>query len=185
MTKNGLLRAALVAALLGASSAPAYAQDLPAAEVAGGWNFISVSQAGFDTETAPAGWFAEVSGNVNRLWSVVGTVGGNYKTIFGETLKVHAMLGGVRLSRRGSSSAVPFAQVLYGAGSFSGGGFSGTHSGLDIGGGVNVRVRPGVAIRAGADYLRVFSKGETEHDTLENVNVFRLTVGVAVPLGLR
>jgi opacity protein-like surface antigen len=51
---------------------------------------------------------------------------------------------------------------------------SGTDFGLEVGGGVDIRVSDRFGIRASADYIRVFAEGE-------GANMFRLGVGAVFP----
>lgn len=192
-TKHVIIGAVALIGLLGISAVPAQAQDAAKAEISGGYDYLRISVPGYDAEGIPKGWFAEVAGNVNRALAIVGAVGGSDKTpgqetagsllTPGEPASVHAFLGGVRGSYRGAGKVVPFGQILFGAGKLSAGQFSATKKRLDFGGGVNAWVQPQLGIRLGADYLKVFSKGEGENDTPDNVNVVRLTVGVVVALG--
>jgi hypothetical protein len=194
----------LMGVLLGAPAA-ALAQAAPTVEVAGGYHLIAMTHAG-SSKAAPKGWFADVSARVNEVIAIVGTAGGGYTSFptefdtridedhvvhvsatFGGTLRTHAVMGGVRFTPRGASRLAPFGQVLCGVGLLSGSVMPSSiaKSGFDVGGGVTAWLRPTIGLRVGGDYVRVFSKGETARDTVEDLHVLRVTVGAVVPLGGR
>lgn len=135
-------------------------------------------------ETFPKGWSAAVSQHLNSLFSVVGEVGGNYKSIdvFGEDLNmsVHSFMGGLR-ARTESGSMVPFAQVLAGVArakvSFLGESEDGSDFAIQPGGGVDFRVTERFGVRVQGDY-RIIT-GE------ESVNEFRFAVGGVLGFGSR
>lgn len=179
------------------TAVPVSAQTTPRTEVSGGYQFVTFDVDG-ESESMPKGWYVDVTGNLTPVFGVVFQVGGNYKT-FEETislgtvsvaasadLKVHEFLGGLRLSARGSSSVVPYGQVLAGAvngsadvsftsnipgvPSFSDSDSS-TNPAVVVGGGVNIAVSGSTGVRFGVDYLRIFEEGGGS-------NVFRFQVGV-------
>jgi len=180
---------------------PAAAQDVPRAEISAGYQLLGAK--GDVDETLEKGWYADVAGNVGRVFSVVFQVSGNYKT-FHETvtlgsftstvdvdLKVHEFMGGIRAGTRSSRTLTPFVQFLAGgvhgsadvSGSLVSGGQtffstndsdSGTDFGLQLGGGVNFHVSDGFGVRFAADYLRVFGDGD-------DLNAYRFAVGAVFP----
>lgn len=104
----------------------ASAQNVPSAEFSAGWRLLTLPHAfGEESQTMPLGWYADVAGNLNRAFGVVGEVAGNYKsftenqTQFGATVRVDADIA------------------------------------FDAGGGVNFNVSDAFAVRTGASYLRV------------------------------
>jgi opacity protein-like surface antigen len=187
-------------AVIGAA-VPGSAQTAPKAEVSGGYQFLNFSAEG-QSESLGKGWYFDVAGNLTPVLGVVFQVGGNYKT-FEESislggitatatadLKVHEFLGGVRLNARSNPAIVPFAQVLVGgiSGSVEVSSSttipgsapisfteedSGTDFGLEIGGGANIGLTDAVALRVGADYLRVFAEEG-------GANLFRVAVGIVI-----
>jgi opacity protein-like surface antigen len=190
---------ALCVAALGIAAGSASAQAVPRVEVSGGYQFLNLAIEG-ESESMPAGWYADVAGTITPMLAVVFQVGGNYKsfdesvTVGGLTatatadLKVHEFLGGVRFNFRSQSAIVPFAQVL--AGGINGSAdvsvsaalpgippiafdeeVSGTNFALGAGGGVNFGLTDTVGVRVGADYLHAF---EDE----AGANLFRFHVGV-------
>lgn len=184
-----------------AVAASAGAQNASRGEISAGYQLLGAK--GDVDETLEKGWYADVAGNIGRIFSVVFQVSGNYKT-FEETetiggittnvsvdLKVHEFMGGIRASARGSRTITPFAQFLAGgvhgaadvSGSVVAGGQtffstntsdSGTDFGLQIGGGVNFQVSPAIGIRFAADYIRVSGDGD-------DLNAYRFAVGAVFP----
>jgi len=128
------------------------------------------------------GWNASVTGNANRWLGVEGDFGGYYghvasqitidhvgpgggitSTTFNDTAKVrfYSFLLGPRISYRGSERVTPYVHALAGGiretieGPQIPSGSSQTSFGLALGGGVDVKVAEGVAIRVvQADYVR-------------------------------
>src|SRR5262245_47948000 len=88
----------------------------PKAEVPVGYNYLQAKSSGDDEWTKfPAGWYADVSGNVTPMVSIVGQVTGNYKTFEDEgdfKLKLHTFMVGVRGSSAGNVSG--YGQFLVG-----------------------------------------------------------------------
>ena len=190
---------ALCVAVLGVAAVPASAQTVPTVELSGGYQFLNLAVEG-QNESMPAGWYADVAGNLTPMLGVVFQVGGNYKSIDESValggisatvtadLSVHEFLGGVRFNLRSNPAIVPFAQVL--AGAIHGSAdvsasatlpgippiaisqdVSGTNFGLGAGGGVNFALTDAIGLRVGADYLHAF-----EDDG--GANLFRFHVGV-------
>jgi hypothetical protein len=79
-----------------------------------------------DQQSSP-GWYGEVTGNVNSVFSIVGEVGGMYESIGGSAqsgpisvsfsgkVRAHTFMGGARVRAWQSRVLVPYAQVLFGA----------------------------------------------------------------------
>jgi opacity protein-like surface antigen len=180
---------------------PAAAQSTPRGEISAGYQLLGAK--GDIDETLEKGWYADVAGNIGRIFSVVFQVSGNYKTfeeaetIGGITanvsvdLKVHEFMGGIRASARGNRTITPFAQFLaggvHGAADVSGSvvaagqtffstntSDSGTDFGWQLGGGVNFQVSESIGIRFAADYLRVAGDGD-------DLNGYRVAIGAVFP----
>ena len=176
--------AVLVIGALLLSSGTVLAQDR--GDVSGGYRYIRSDGVNF-----AKGWYFDVSGHVTDMFSVVGDVGGTYKTesetfagITAEAdLKVHTFMGGVRLrASMLTPRVVPFGQVLFGAGKASGSATvagvtlfdeSSTDPVLNLGGGVDVSGGGKVGVRVMAGYLRIFEEGEGS-------NAFSLSVGAKI-----
>ena len=169
-------------------ASPAAAQT-PKAEFSAGYQFTRVPDLNF-----PAGWYVDVAGNVHPALAVVVEAAGAYRneservgsTTYDVTLKLHTLLGGVRIASRANPALVPFVQVLAGAanagvsGSGSGGGAnasisnSDTQFALQAGGGVNLKISPRWGVRVGADWRRIFVSDAGE-------NEFRVVAGLVIP----
>ena len=118
-----------------AASVPAFAQDVPATQVAGGYSYLtrpnavlvqvisdepphsSSDQGG----SAPgSGWFAEIIGNITPYAAIVGQVAATYTTGTFNSRAWHGndtaytFLGGGRASLRRQAAVVPFGHVLVG-----------------------------------------------------------------------
>lgn len=177
---------AIIFLLAGAGVRSAAAQGGGKVEISGGYNFMAAKASGEEQfENFPGGWYGEVAYNVTRMFAVVGTVAGNYKTLEGEDfdLKVHPYMGGVRVSSRTAPRVVPFGQFLLGGvnlrASSGGESLSSQHFGILAGGGVNLMATSKVGIRGGIDYLRIQRKDTSE--ILDGAaNGYRITVGIVL-----
>lgn len=159
--------------------APAAAQEVPQAEVFGGYAY-----AGEGTH----GWNASVAGNVNSWLGLVGDFTGQYSRLaepdVSERIRTHSFLFGPQLSARGRR-VTPFARALFGAShvrtratefgqNFA---FSDTSFATALGGGLDVRLSRRVALRAvQLDYVRTRFFGETQ-------NKGRLSFGLVFRFG--
>jgi opacity protein-like surface antigen len=168
-----------IACLLGLSRS-AQAQNAGGIEVAAGYSFLHDQEL---EENLPLGWVVSVAGPANAPLSIVGEVGGNYKTLSAlgvdVTLRVHSFLAGVKVASRTGPGVTPFGQILAGAARFSGDvnvagfgvGTSETGFALQPGGGVDVGVGARAAVRLEGDYRLVRVEGS-------NGNEWRFVVGV-------
>ena len=136
-------------------------------------------------ETFTKGWVFSAAGHIGRVVSLVGEVGGNYRTLtFGDSnvdLSMHTFLGGIRV-RREHRAATPFVQVLAGmaraAGSSEGASESDSAFALQPGGGVDFRVTDRFAVRVQGDY-RYIAEGRAQ------LHEFRAAAGLVFGLGSR
>lgn len=181
----------LICLVVTAFATPAVAQNVKKVEVAGGWNYMAIKDNGDETWTHfPKGWFAEVAGNLSSMWSVVGLISGDYKTLTESdgdfNLKVYPYLFGIRASTRQNPKAAAFAHFLAGGTnvrvSQGSDHISDSYFTWAAGGGANVKINDKVGARVGADYIRVKGKEDTDlvTDTLQGI---RLTAGVVVGFG--
>ncbi len=154
----------------------AHAQDAPKAELFGGFSYSRG-----DIDLNMYGWNFAVAGVVNRWFSVVGDVSGNYANIGGGfadvTLNMYSFAAGPQFSARGDS-VTGFARVLVGANRIGGGAFGfnagDTKLGFVIGGGVDIPLNERFAIRAiQADWILVPTDGS-------NLDQARISSGVVV-----
>ena len=157
---------------------PALAQEVPKAEVFGGYSW-----AGGNFH----GWNASVAGNVTKRLGIVADFNGQYGSEFGLVRikqDAHSFLLGPRVSFRGKKFT-PFVYALFGATRFhesatiNGQKLSDSDTGFSsaLGGGLDVKVNDRLAIRAfQIDYFRPNFFGEAH-------NRGRLAFGVVLSLG--
>lgn len=112
-----------------------FGQDLPAAQVAGGYSYLTRPNAilvGVISDEPPdassdeggsapgSGWFAEIVGNTMPYAAVVGQVSATYTTGTLNSRRwrgedtAYTFLGGPRFSSRCCGAVVPFAQAMVG-----------------------------------------------------------------------
>ena len=190
----------LVSGFLLSTAGAAFAQDARP-EVSGGYRYLYIAGTDDADGTSVArGWYVDVAYPVTPMLSVVGDVGGHYKsesetfteqgvTITGTAkASVHSFLVGVRLSRRDNPRITPFGQVLFGAARAAAsvestadvGGVpfefdfdeSESEAALSVGGGANVGVRSFV-VRLQAEWLKILAD--------DSGNAFRFGAGVVIP----
>lgn len=172
--------AVLVIGVLLLASGTALAQDR--GDVSGGYRFIRSEGVNYGK-----GWYFDVTGHVTDVVSLVGDVGGSYKSesetfagiIVEADIKIHTFSGGLKVrASMVSPNVVPFGQVLFGVadarGEASGGGISISESVTDpmlnLSGGVDISGASPVGLRVQAGWVRVFAEGE-------GFNAFHLSVG--------
>jgi hypothetical protein len=164
------MRARLIATFLlvfaaALAATPAMAQGV---EFSVGYAFLRDDEI---KENFPLGWYADIAGGLSDSISLVGEVGGSYKTVndsefpdLNVKLSVHHAMGGLRLSHRGDGANF-YAQVLAGAArasvsdDFGGGTETVTDFALQPGVGLEFGAA-GTRLRIGADYRRIFSEGQ-------------------------
>ena len=186
-TSFGMPALAIVALLLILLAvSPASAQGKSKADIGVSWALLYESDL-----TLPVGWVAAFAGHITNGLSIVGEVGGNYKSVNVSGVSVdvseHSFLGGVRFGSGGNAKVRPFVQALVGYSRIAGGGsVSGFNVGVSVnaltfqpGGGVDVQVSPKVAVRMQADYRLL-----TQADLGTGWQV-RLAAGVVFALGGR
>lgn len=167
--------AAAVVGFVLIGAAPLFAADAPKFELAGAYAFLQDTSR---SEGYPPGWALSATGNVRDWIGVVAEVGGNYRscddcqrgpfasqTFRGTDLRIriHSYLAGPRVASHASSLFTPFGQFLVGGSHVSGGiEFDGAlNSGLTYqpGGGVDIRIAPGAALRVQGDYRIIRTSG--------------------------
>lgn len=166
--------------LIGTSS---WAQDIPKAEVFGGFSLLHVSDDDF--KETPLGWQSEVTANITKMFGITGDVGGEYKTVDGTKIKIHSFLGGPQITHRLDKASV-FAHAIYGL----------THIGLSqgsqsdsqnnftmgYGGGIDVKASNKVSIRViQFDWLP--TKAPAEDGGGWTKNITRFGFGVVLNVG--
>lgn len=180
---------ALVAGFFLAFSAGAVAQDVPVVEIFGGYALFHLTDTGPDSDDTVNmhGWDASATFNINNWAGFVADVGGIYKNEFDADLKIHSIMFGPQFSIR-KGKVTPFARMLIGAAmarvndSETGESYQSENDfALAFGGGVDVDITPGIAVRpAQFEYVGI-KAGETG----DFVNCFRYSAGIVFKLGKR
>ena len=183
--------------VLGISSQAA-AQDAPAVELSGGYNYLKGTIPPHnDSVSFAAGWYADVAITVpqpKKMMAVVLQVGASPKTHEGSEANLRLFMAGIRLNKR-MQRTVLFVHTLFGNTNSKFGNVTPTarSAGFDewtgffteqYGGGVNVMASEKVGLHLGADYLRVHGK----HDSTilnEGFNMVRIVAGIVLPFGTR
>jgi hypothetical protein len=78
--------ALVVGAVLGLCGS-AFGQDVPRAEVFGGYSYLNIDTNGLSSRQSANGWEAAISGNFNNWFGVEGDVAGYYKTTAGVSVR--------------------------------------------------------------------------------------------------
>jgi hypothetical protein len=174
----------LVIGVLLISGGTALAQDK--GDVSAGYRLLHLSADG-ESENLNKGWYVDVAGHLTDVFSIVGDVGGSYRTVTESEglltakvdFKVHTFAAGLRArATTANPNVTPFGQVLFGGGKAKVKAVAGTVTLfddsstdplLDIGGGVDVSPGGQVGIRVMAGYVRVFDE--------DGANVFTFSVG--------
>jgi opacity protein-like surface antigen len=174
------MRKSIVWALLVlAMSVVSFAQDVPKAEVFGGYQYTRINPGhGVDGDSFN-GWDAAVQYNWNKAFGLKADFSGAYKSVLGVSLRQHTYLFGPVVSAR-SEKATVFAHALFGgahatadagSGSFLGSASDNAFA-MAFGGGLDYNFHKNVAIRVGQfDYLPTRFGGETQ-------NNFRYSTGI-------
>jgi len=176
---------ALIAAAVLGLCGSAFGQDVPRAEVFGGYSYLNVDTNGLSSRQNLNGWEAAVSGNFNKWFAVEGDVAGYYKTIGSVSVRDYSYAVGPRFEYRQVPSVTVFGHVLLGgdhlSGSFGGSSASQDSVAAVFGGGVEWKIAPRWAVRGSGDYAL------TRHNILGpqsfTQNNFRASVGVVYVFG--
>jgi outer membrane protein OmpA-like peptidoglycan-associated protein/opacity protein-like surface antigen len=176
----------------------AFAQEVPQVEAFGGYSFLRVNVPDLNHGYNFNGWNGSLAINGNRWFGMVLDFNGHYKTIqesgFDFDTNAHSFLFGPQLSLRKHDKLTPFAQALFGF----------THLDQNIspvpsngvaakdwndfamalGGGLDVKVHPKVAIRLfQVDYFLMRDKGGSANNLQDTLNNFRFSSGIVFRLG--
>ncbi len=165
-----------LAALLLSFALAVAAQEIPQAEVFGGYSYMRVNPG----QGAPAinsnGWNASAVGNINRWLGVKADFTGQYGNIVGVGGSMYNFMFGPQISIP-TGNFKPFVEGLVGGSHAGGSGISDTGLGYAFGGGLDYNVKPHVSVRlAELDYVGTQLFGGTQHN-------FRLSTGVVFRLG--
>ena len=176
-----------------------FAQAVPAAQVSGGYSYVTnpttvMADTSDETGEAPrSGWFADVIGNITPHIGIVGEVAATFTTgtllsrNWHGTHHAYLFLGGARATSRCCRRVVPFGQVLAGAlrinnklrdGGGHVGSYSSTRLSFVVGGGANIRLGGPVGLRFAVDGLFVGRGRAFGADG----KTWRMLGGVTVPM---
>ena len=173
----------LVIGVLLLSCGTALAQDK--GDVSGGYRYLRS-----EGESIKKGFYFDVTGHLTNIFSIVGEVGGSYKseseTAFGVTAEangsIHTFAAGVKLrASMVSPNVVPFGQVLFGGGKASTEAKalgvtvfdeSSTDPIMHLSGGVDTSAGGPIGVRVQVGWLRVFEDDAS--------NIFTFSVGAKV-----
>jgi hypothetical protein len=200
-------RLAVVTSVLAlASAAPAFAQTAPASPskpasstAAPGGDARGDFDAGVDlvtrvsnqgtSTTFKGGWHAGASYRLRRVISVVAEAHGDYHSSGGDTVSLYTYGGGVRFeSGRRDVRVKPFAQLILGGGQDNAGGKTNHYPMLSPGGGVDLGISHGAALRVRVDFPLLMTTGDPLSGQVSaghTLKCARLSIGVSFPLGNR
>jgi len=130
-------------------------------ELSGGYSFAQALGEGAN------GWSASIAGNPGKYFGIVGDFAGYYQ--HGGAL--HSFMFGPRFYYRKSKVVTPFAQVLAGGARATNGGSDSMFTAA-LGGGLDLRVAPNLALRLPQVHYVV------ARDDGINTGVFRFDLGV-------
>jgi len=180
--------ALVVGAVLGLCGS-AFGQDVPRAEVFGGYSYLNIDTNGLSSRQSANGWEAAISGNFNNWFGVEGDVAGYYKTIAGVSVRDYSYAGGPRFNYRQLPSVTIFGHALLGCdhltGSFAGLSASQDSFASAFGGGVQWRVAPQWAVRASGDYVLTHHNIFGSAGSSFTQSNFRASVGIVYVFGGR
>jgi hypothetical protein len=165
-----------VMAAMSVSLLPCAAQAQSRPNVALSYSFERVFDDG-EGLNLPAGWLLSVAKPLGDTpLSVVGEVGGTYRTDEGETLALYSYHGGIRATIGARRNVRPFAQFLLGATTATCCGEGVTFFSVEPGGGADIRLSRRADLRVGVSFPHVFTEGEVGHAA-------RFNVGIVLPFG--
>ncbi|HKT48267.1 MAG TPA: outer membrane beta-barrel protein, partial [Candidatus Acidoferrales bacterium] len=111
-----------------------------------------------------------VSGSVeyklNEFFGVVGDFGGYHASPAGVSLNTYTFMAGPRISVKNPTTLTPFIQFLIGGAHLTAtGGATSNNLAYGLGGGVDFRVLPHLALRPQLDYIGLHNSGGTANCT--------------------
>lgn len=177
-----MLKSAWVFCLLLFLAISAVAQDYPRVEVFGGYSYVHSNFAG--TGLNFNGGSGSIAVNVTQVIGLVGDFGGYHNNTSGVSTNNFTYLFGPKFAYRGNERVTPYFHVLLGgihaSSSFGTVSASSNAFALAIGGGLDAKVAPHIAIRvAQIDYL--LTKLQDDKDDRQN-NV-RVSAGIVFRWG--
>jgi len=183
----------LTSVLALAWAAPALAQTPAGAGARGDFDagvdvVTRVTNEGTST-TFKGGWDAGASYRIRRVISGVAEVHGDYHSSGGDTVSLYTYGGGVRFeSGRKDVRIKPFAQLILGGGQDDAGGRTNHYPMLSPGGGVDLGISHGAALRVRVDFPLLMTTGDPLSGQVSaghTLKCTRLSIGVSFPFGSR
>ena len=169
----------MVGVLFFAVAGSAVAQDYPKGEVAGNYTYVRINPGGGVSAIDCHGGGGSGAYSLTNYLGVVGEFSGcKWTGIGGASVHTFTYLFGPRVTYRGYGRLEPFGEALFG-GIHIGGDLSDNAFGMALGGGVDYKWKPNLAIRfIQADYLYTRFGGTHQ-------NNLRLQAGVVFRFGGR
>jgi len=148
-----------------AAAIPASAQSVDASV---GYSYFHFGNNGGVSQNGISGSLAY---NPNRWLGIVGDFGGYHGHVGGVDMNTYTYLFGPRLSMRNPSGITPFVQALLGGSRVTlGGGFGSTNQfAYSIGGGVDIKLLPHLALRPQLDYVGLDTPGDHTNCTRASI----------------
>lgn len=148
---------------------PASAQSVDASV---GYSYFRLGNSGGINQNGVSG---SVAYNPNRWLGLVGDFGGYHGTAAGVDINTYTYLFGPRLSLRNPSGFTPFVQALIGGSRITlNQGFGSTNQfAYSVGGGVDLKLLPHLALRPQVDYVGLDTPGS-------RTNCTRASIGLVV-----
>ena len=116
------------------------------------------------------GLSGSVSYNVNHWLGIAGDIGGYHASPGGVSLNTYTYMFGPRLNLHNPSTLTPFVQALLGGSRVTAGsGGSSNQFAYSVGGGVDIRLLPHLALRPQLDYIGLATPGTHTNCTRASV----------------
>jgi opacity protein-like surface antigen len=149
-----------------------YGSEVPRYELSAGYAFLRDEDV-----NVPLGWSTSFAFNFTNSLGAVADIGGNYKTIEGVDVGVHAFLVGSRYSFRGER-VTPYLEGLIGVARFTASvaNVSESDFAVQFGVGIGYKVSDRVSLRTGVDFRNVSSEGGSTQQ-------YRVLAGVSFGFG--
>jgi len=166
----------LFAVILLGVSALAVAQDVPRAEVFGGYTYLRCDTDDVNSACNLHGWNASAAFNGNKWLGAVADFSGHYGKVVDTDLNVYSFLFGPKVTFR-TAKATPFIQALFGTSRIGLDDSSEWQFAMTFGGGLDINVNDKIAVRP----------AQVEYFTTKNgsdfADHFRYSAGIVFKIG--
>jgi len=162
------------------SSLSAYAQNTPAWELYGGYQYARTE---IGSKINMSGFNVSLQENSASWWGGIIDVSGSYRPVQSTTLAFYTFAGGPQFTYRRSGRLQPFTRIMFGGAHVTGLLLftptvnTSTAFALISGGGIDYSWKKFMAFRATGDYVRSYLFEGTQE------NNFRVSVGVDLRMG--